>query len=146
LPIGGMTSRVGLQPFIGLTFIFFALFPLSLAWMPSGAALVVAFIVYGLREIGEPARKAMITSLMPEPVRARGVGLYWGLRSFALATAPLAGAAVWYAFGPQVLLHTAFAFGCMGAITFYALCRQPSSGSPTADCVGNVWKNRTLFS
>ncbi len=57
LPIGRMTVDVGLQPFIGLTFIFFALFPLVLALVPMTAGwLGVAFIVYGLREIGEPAQ------------------------------------------------------------------------------------------
>src|SRR5262249_57159974 len=40
LPIGRMTAVVGLQPFIGLTFIFFALFPLSLALAPVGYGLV----------------------------------------------------------------------------------------------------------
>jgi MFS family permease len=124
LPIGSLTRRVGLQPFIGLTFVFFALFPLSLAWASDGAWLLGAFVVYGLREIGEPARKALITSLMPEPTRARGVGLYWGLRSVAISTAPLAGAAIWHCFGPTVLLHVAFALGVLGAAVFYFFCAQ----------------------
>src|SRR5262249_19905168 len=122
LPIGRMTQSVGLQPFIGVTFVFFALFPLTLAWVPDDL-LGLAFVVYGLREIGEPARKALITSLWPADVRARGVGLYWGLRSFALCTAPLAGAVVWYAFGPERLLHLAFALGCVGAGVFYLFAR-----------------------
>jgi MFS family permease len=124
LPIGRMTRTVGLQPFVGVTFIFFALFPLVLALVPDGGWLYLAFVVYGLREIGEPARKALITSLLPEEVRARGVGLYWGIRSFALCSAPLAGAAVWFWFGPRVLLYLAFALGCVGAGVFYLLCRQ----------------------
>jgi hypothetical protein len=82
--------------------------------------------VYGLREIGEPARKALITSLMPEPVRARGVGLYWGVRSFAICSASLAGAVIWYLFGPQLLLYVAFGLGCIGAGLFYLFCRAPS--------------------
>jgi predicted MFS family arabinose efflux permease len=126
LPIGGMTKSVGLQPFIGVTFIFFALFPLVLAIVPGGPWLALAFVVYGLREIGEPARKALITSLMPEPVRARGVGLYWGVRSFAICTASLAGAVIWFLFGPQMLLYVAFALGCVGAALFYLFCRSPS--------------------
>jgi predicted MFS family arabinose efflux permease len=132
LPIGSMTRRVGLQPFVGLTFVFFALFPLLLAWTGGGWVLLVPFVVYGLREIGEPARKALITSLIPEPIRAQGVGLYWGLRSFAIATAPLAGAAIWYSFGPNVLLHVAFALGCVGASVYYAFCRTApiTSNSP----------------
>src|SRR5205814_1745233 len=75
LPIGRLTQVVGLQPFVGVTFVFFALFPLVLALVPDGPWLALAFVVYGLREIGEPARKALITSLMTPEVRARGVGL-----------------------------------------------------------------------
>jgi MFS family permease len=121
LPIGRMTRTVGLQPFIGVSFICFALFPLVLALAPGGPWLVLPFVVYGLREIGEPARKAMITSLLPEEARARGVGLYWGIRSFAMCSASLVGAAVWYWSGPQVLLFGAFAMGCVGAAVFYLL-------------------------
>jgi predicted MFS family arabinose efflux permease len=125
LPIGRMTAVVGLQPFIGLTFVFFALFPLSLATLPGDPGLILAFVVYGLREIGEPARKALITSLVPKPVRAEGVGLYWGLRSLAICWSSLVGALVWYALGPDALLYLAFAFGCLGAGVFYAFVREP---------------------
>jgi predicted MFS family arabinose efflux permease len=125
LPIGRMTAVVGLQPFIGLTFVFFALFPLSLATLPGDPGLILAFVVYGLREIGEPARKALITSLVPKPVRAEGVGLYWGLRSLAICWSSLVGALVWYALGPEALLYLAFAFGCLGAGVFYAFVREP---------------------
>jgi MFS family permease len=127
LPIGRMTQKFGLQPFIGLTFIFFALFPLTLAVVPGGTVwLMLAFVVYGLREIGEPARKALITSLMPEPVRARGVGLYWGIRSFAVCSASLVGAVLWYQLGPQAMLYTAFILGCLGALVYYLFCRRPA--------------------
>src|SRR4029077_12588039 len=107
-----MTKSVGLQPFIGVTFIFFALFPLVLALVPGGAWLTLAFVVYGLREIGEPARKALITSLLPEGSRARGVGLYWGLRGFAICPASLLGSFLWFRVGPDNLLYMAFVLGC----------------------------------
>ena len=83
LTVGAATTRsqgngpwrrsavVGLRPLIGLSFIFFALFPLSLALAPGGYGLIAAFFVWGLREIGEPARKALIVSLLPPPIRAR---------------------------------------------------------------------------
>src|SRR5262249_33639116 len=114
------------QPFIGVTFIFFALFPLVLAIVPGGPWLALAFVVYGLREIGEPARKALITSLMPEPVRARGVGLYWGVRSFAICTASLAGAVILFLLGPPMVLYVSFALPCLGAALFYLFGRSPS--------------------
>lgn len=119
LPIGRMTERVGLQPFIGLTFIFFALFPLTLILVPDGW-IWFAFVVCGLREIGEPARKALITSLLPADVRARAVGLYWGVRTFAMSTASLVGAAVWWIWGPEKLFCLAFSMGCLGATVFYS--------------------------
>lgn len=124
LPIGQWTRSRGLRPFIGLTFVFFALFPLALAMATGGHGRVLAFIIYGLREIGEPARKALITSLFPEEVRARGVGLYWGLRFFATCWASLVGAAIWHLAGPQTLLVTAFILGCLGAAMFYLLCAR----------------------
>ena len=130
LPIGRMTAVVGLQPFIGLTFIFFALFPLSLALAPDGYGLVLAFVVWGLREIGEPARKALIVSLLPPAIRAQGVGLYWGIRGVAICWASLIGAIVWFWLGPQALLYLAFGFGCAGAAIFYLYTRE---STPTGD-------------
>ncbi len=124
LPIGRMTAVVGLQPFIGLTFVFFALFPLSLALAPDGYGLVVAFVIWGLREIGEPARKALIVSLLPPPIRAQGVGLYWAIRGLAICSSPLVGALVWFWLGPGALLYLAFGFGCVGAAVFYLSARE----------------------
>jgi hypothetical protein len=123
LPIGRMTQAVGLQPFIGLTFVFFALFPLALVAVPDGW-MWLAFIVYGMREIGEPARKAMITTNMPEPIRARGVGLYWGLRAFAICSASLVGAWLWQWGGPTLLFAAAFTLGILGTLAFYGFCRM----------------------
>ena len=125
LPIGRLTAVVGLQPFIGLTFIFFALFPLSLALAPDGYGLIAAFVIWGLREIGEPARKALIVSLLPAPVRAQGVGLYWGIRGVAICWASLVGALTWFWLGPDALLYLAFGFGCVGAAVFYLCARDP---------------------
>jgi MFS family permease len=123
LPIGRMTQAVGLQPFIGWSFIFFAAFPLLLALVPN-EWLALAFVVYGLREIGEPARKALITSNLPQAARAQGVGLYWGLRSLAISWAPLAGVGLWLIGGPILLLYAALGFGVVGTVLYYGLCRN----------------------
>ena len=132
LPIGRLTMVVGLQPFIGLTFVFFALFPLALALAPDGYGLVLAFVVWGLREIGEPARKALIVSLLPAPIRAQGVGLYWGIRGVAICWASLVGALVWWWRGPDALLYLAFGFGCAGAAIFYWWARQTDQAPATS--------------
>lgn len=123
LPVGRMTRSAGLAPFVGLTFVFFALFPLVLVLVPN-EWLIVAFVVYGLREIGEPARKALITTNMAEQVRARGVGLYWGLRTVAICPAALVGAGLWAAFSPEAAFVAAFLMGVAGAGVFYAVVRR----------------------
>lgn len=124
LPIGRLTQAVGGQPFIGLTFVFFALFPLTLVLIPDNNWLPLAFVVYGLREIGEPARKSLITTSMAPEIRARGVGLYWGIRSLAICWASLVGAWIWATYGPETLFQVAFGFGVAGALIFYLFCRQ----------------------
>ena len=124
IPIGKATEKGNLKPYIGLTFIFFAIFPLGflLAGITkSTIVLVMAFILYGLREIGEPARKRMITSLMPEAIRAKGIGLYWGIRSFAFCSSSIVGALIWMKWGPEVLLVAASIIGFIGAGVFYLL-------------------------
>jgi hypothetical protein len=80
-----------------------------------------------MREIGEPARKAMITTGMPEAIRARGVGLYWGIRAFAVCTSALVGAWLWQLGGPNVLFSAAFAFGVLGILVYYVASRTPRS-------------------
>jgi predicted MFS family arabinose efflux permease len=128
LPIGRLTRVVGLQPFIGLTFVFFALFPLTLILVPDGW-IWLAFVVYGLREIGEPARKALITTSLPEPIRARGVGLYWGLRGFGICSSALVGALLWQMGGPPLLFPVACAFGVVGTLVYHLFSRPAKSKS-----------------
>ena len=129
--IGPLASREGLakKPYIGLTFVFFALFPLSLAVFgrtlgPLGLAL--AFVVGGLREIGEPARKAMIADLVPPDVKTQAIGLYWSARSVAVMWASPVGALLWIlgdhwrpGVGPMVTFGAAGLIGLLGAAAFF---------------------------
>ena len=61
-------------PFNRLRITPFALFPLAIIAASSFALIILVFIVGGLREIGEPARKAMIVDFAQDNVRARSVG------------------------------------------------------------------------
>lgn len=129
--VGPFASREGLakKPFIGLTFVFFAMFPLSLAVLGPTIGrwgLVLAFVIGGLREIGEPARKAMIADLVPPDVRTQAVGLYWSVRSVAVMFASPVGALLWIAGeryarggGPMATFLTAGVVGLVGAAIFY---------------------------
>src|SRR5207253_7319958 len=68
IPAGKIADRVGRKPFVIATFLSFALFPFAVMMASSFALLVVAFIIGGLSEIGEPARKAMIVDFAKEGV------------------------------------------------------------------------------
>jgi len=132
LLIGPLASRAGLakKPYIGLTFVFFAAFPLALAVLGPTlgvAGLCLAFVVGGMREIGEPARKAMVTELVPQAMKTQAIGIYWGFRSAAVCLAPLVGGLLWLAGdavhpgrGPYVMLYVAATIGFLGAAFFYA--------------------------
>src|SRR4030095_1945426 len=91
IPAGKIADRIGRKPFVIATFLSFAVFPLAIIAASSFALLVLAFVVGGLREIGEPARKAMIIDFAQENVRARSVGLYYLLRSLSITPAAAIG-------------------------------------------------------
>ncbi|HEC22085.1 MAG TPA: MFS transporter [Chloroflexi bacterium] len=124
LPAARLADRFGRQPFILATFAFFSLYPLFLIALPP-AWLVVAFIVAGLREIGEPARKARIVDLAEEAHRGRVIGLYYLIRGLATIPAPFLGGMLWQqGFSwPFLLGGLASALG----LGVYALSRPPQT-------------------
>jgi MFS family permease len=117
LPAAHLADRLGRKPFVIATFVAFASFPLAVVAAHSVAGLVGAFVVGGLREIGEPARKALILDLVRPDVRARGVGLYYLLRSLAIAPAATVGGLLWKV-SPTVPFLLAGAIGVLGVLLF----------------------------
>jgi len=123
IPAGKLAERWGQRPFITLTFCFFALLPLVFAFFGLGSQeqvnifLVFAFIVAGLREIGEPARKGLITDLAGEEQRGEAVGVYYLIRGFCVAAAPLLGAYLWN-ISPTLTFAVAALFGIAGVIWY----------------------------
>ena len=117
IPAARMARRSGRKPFVIATFLSFALFPLAIAAATGLASLAVAFVIGGLREIGEPARKAMIVDLAERHVRARTVGLYYLLRSLAISPAAMIGGVLW-ARSPTFPFLLAGAFGLAGVAVF----------------------------
>src|SRR5260370_6403581 len=60
VPSAKIAARVGRKPLVIATFFCFALYPITVILVHNFSGLVLAFIVGGLREIGEPGRNAMI--------------------------------------------------------------------------------------
>ena len=123
IPAGKIADRIGRRPFVIVTFIGFALFPLAVILASSFALLVVAFIICGLREIGEPARKAMIVDFARDDLRARSVGLYYLVRSLSITPAAAIGGLLWKV-NPQAPFITASAIGLIGTIVFAATVEE----------------------
>lgn len=117
LPAARLSNRVGRKPFVIATFLAFSLFPVAVVSSHSGRALALAFVVGGLRELGEPSRKALIVSIVQPQLRARSVGLYYLVRSLAIAPAAFVGGLLWQV-RPSLPFVLAGAIGLAGTSLF----------------------------
>ena len=123
IPVACLADRGSKKPFVLITFGFFTLFPLVLLYSRSLEMLVAAFILRGLKEFGEPTRKALIMDLSPDSCKAGMFGLYYLIRDVFVAGAALAGAFLWQ-ISPEANLITAFVFGILGTMGFAVFGRD----------------------
>jgi len=123
IPAGRIADRLGRKPFVVATFLSFALFPIAIVFAPNLGWLVVAYVIGGLREIGEPSRKAMIVDFAQDNIRARSVGLYYLVRSLSITPAAVVGGFLWK-IGPQVPFITAAIIGLVGTAVFVATVEE----------------------
>jgi len=95
IPVAYLADRNTKKPFVVATFGFFTLFPLVLLFSRSFWPMVGAFVVRGLKEFGEPTRKALIMDLAPEDKQASTFGVYYLLRDAVVSLAAFGGAFLW---------------------------------------------------
>jgi len=126
LPAARLADRIGRKPLVIATFVAFGLFPLAVVSAKSLAGLLAAFVVGGLREVGEPARKALIVDLARADLRARSVGLYYLVRSLSITPAASLGALLWQS-SPTSPFLIASGFGLVGALVFAALVDETTA-------------------
>jgi MFS family permease len=117
LPSGRLADLTGRRSLIALTFLFFALFPLAVQWAHGFTALAVAFVIGGLKEMGEPARKAFIVDMAAPTERARAVGVYYTIRNLLIVPAGTVGGILW-THSPRAPLQVAGAVGMLGVAAF----------------------------
>jgi MFS family permease len=117
VPVAYFADRSAKKPFVVTTFIFFTFFPLALLFCRSFPWLALAFILRGLKEFGEPTRKALIMDLAPEDRKAAMFGLYYLLRDVIVSVAAFGGAFLWQ-IGPAVNFFVAFFCGLVGTVGF----------------------------
>ena len=127
IPVARFADRMGRKPFVIATFVAFALFPMAVVLARDFATLVAAFVVGGLREIGEPARKALIVDLSAPSRRARSIGLYYLIRSLAIAPAAFIGGLLWEV-TPALPFWMAGLIGLVGVLVFAVTVEERYAG------------------
>ena len=118
IPVAHLADKYGRRPFVLITFIFFTLFPLTLLWAHDFRWLALAFVVRGLKEFGEPARKALIIGEAVPELRARTYGAYYLIRDCTVTSGSFLGAGLWY-ISPQANFIGAAICGALGTIWFW---------------------------
>ena len=147
IPVAYLADRSTKKPFVVATFGFFTIFPLVLLFSRSFWMMVVAFVIRGMKEFGEPTRKALIMDLAPEGKKAGTFGVYYLMRDVVVSVAAFGGAFLWDAStarkvfdllgvghgllpwiesvtSPAANFLTAFAFGVAGTAYFAAFGRD----------------------
>ena len=129
IPVAHLADKHGQRPFVLATFVFFTLFPVSLLWADNFAWLALAFAVRGLKEFGEPARKALIIAQAAPELRSRTYGAYYLIRDCVVTTGSLLGAWLW-SLGPHTNFIGAALFGALGTVWYWrSVFRKPRARS-----------------
>jgi len=124
IPVAWLVEKTGKRkPFVAVTFGFFALFPLMLLFSHSMIALVVAFFIRGLKEFGEPTRKALILHLADEMSKGSAYGAYYLVRDMIVSAGAFVGGVLWMV-APEFNLVAAFICGVLGLFYFIRYCQE----------------------
>jgi len=118
LPVAHLADKYGRRPFVLITFVFFTLFPVTLLFAHDFRWLALAFVVRGLKEFGEPARKALIIGEAVPELRARTYGAYYLIRDCTVTSGSFLGAWLW-SVSPQANFIGAALCGALGTIWFW---------------------------
>lgn len=129
LPGAWLSSRIGKPVTVAITFVFFFAFPLVLLAGTSFPMLVLAFVLRGMKELGEPTRKSLILDLCPSDARATYFGWYYCVRDSLAAIAAAGGALLW-ASSPHTTLLVSSAFGLVGTVWYAWVALRPVRSRP----------------
>ena len=117
IPVASFSDKLERKPFVIITFFFFTIFPIMFYYSNTFYLLIAAFVVRGLKEFGEPTRKAMILELSVAGAEARSFGRYYFIRDMIVSVAAFMGGFLWK-ISPELNFFTAFAAGLAGTIYF----------------------------
>jgi MFS family permease len=117
IPVAYFSDKAERKPFVVIKFCFFTLFPAILFFSRTTGMLIFAFFIRGMKEFGEPTRKALIVDLAVPEAKARTVGAYYLIRDTVVSVAAFGGGLLWK-ISPATNLWTAFGFGVIGTLFF----------------------------
>lgn len=106
IPVAYLADKSTKKPFVAATFVFFTMFPLVLLVAQSFWVMFIAFVIRGLKEFGEPTRKALIMDLAPDGRKAATFGLYYLIRDIIVSIAAFGGALLWDASTATLIIDT----------------------------------------
>src|SRR5881275_863647 len=86
IPASYYADRHAREPFVIVTFVMFTLFPISLLISRSFPALVIAFVIRGLKEFGDTSRKALIIGYSDSERRGQMLGAYYLVRDLIVSS------------------------------------------------------------
>lgn len=123
IPVVLLQEKIGSRWCIAITFMFYAIFPTLLLFSNTMAAFSIAFFVRGLKEFGEPVRKALILKLSPEDKKGTVFGVYYLLRDSVVSVFTLLSAVLWKV-SPNLLFIVAAVFGVLALLIFTIFGRK----------------------
>lgn len=126
IPVAYLSEKISNKVIVSITFGFFTIFPVILLFSTGMPMLILAFVIRGLKEFGEPTRKALIVKLANEGPKATTFGTYYLLRDIVVSIATLFSASLWL-ISPQANFLTASAFGLLGTLIFIAYGKDKRS-------------------
>jgi hypothetical protein len=88
--------------------------------------LVLAFAIRGLKEFGEPTRKALIMDLAPKDAKALTFGAYYLVRDVIVSVAALSSAYLW-SISPEANFLVAAGCGALGTLLFAIFGKNASA-------------------
>lgn len=126
IPVAALSEKIASKWLVSLTFVFFTMFPIVLFFSTSKPLLMMAFLLRGLKEFGEPTRKALIVKLANEDAKASTFGTYYLIRDVVVSIAAMFSAFLWN-ISPATNFLVASGFGFCGLMIFILYGKDENS-------------------
>jgi len=96
LPFGRLSDRIGRKPVLAFSYILWGLVSLCFIFSRSHAAIVLAFVLYGLHKAAlDPVQKTFVSELVPAQYRASGLGGFQMATGLCALPASLTAGLLW---------------------------------------------------